>query len=776
MTTVPYTFATQGGDVPAAELDANFQAVLDAANASNFSIVATIAALRTYTGANTLVYVTSYATAGDEGGGFFLYLAADTTSPDDGAVIIKDSSNRRWQRQWSGWFDFRWAGAVADGTGTSGGTDNGLAMLRITYQARKASALGTGFNWYAPPGQYNYSMATCGVYWLAGIKKLVMSGYGSIWQNTYSGGDGNLQRTWALTTNTLTNTSGATYLGVIAGNDLSWLINNTAPGDTSITLSSPANAAAWVAGDSILITSVDLEYLGYPSNPGQVEYHTVVSVNTSTGVVVLDTPVQFEHLTTYPDGADDHPCGRGRAWKVSSTQAANNYIINPLNPPAQMSLYMPFEIDHQYLGLTINQSAVAFTTYQAVTGKRTVFKDCTLIGISPTTAQVAVFEDCRFTDMSEPDKLVERVVLRRCFSAYGVGFQSSSITYLDVEGGHYASLGPGMVKYVNLLNVNMDQMVLGGIYGQNLGLNIIGGSVRSLTTASPDIFPNSSNVIDASQVTYSNGVISMSKLYTNRVYWGLQKGAQLNLCQSGGAFSGDTGTGVVTAITEDSPGTSTGSIHYTTTWPWATLPAWAGSAPNQVKVGHQGTIFAQGVGGCDTIRNLCESSARRLKPSEFYRAQLLNFVAASWQFDQIAGALTSVTVDVKQVSSVSGAALQVYGFFVKDDTFDDQKELVITIDLTVRGKRTFSLSGFSGLVGADAATFNSVTITALPAGRWLNGLMFASNNLTLPGTLGQVPIVSLDMQTSIGMFGDTLIHNTDRLTDAITNVTGLVPA
>src|SRR5579872_5067458 len=82
------------------------------------ALLPTIAALRTSTGTTPFITVESYANPGDCGGGPFAYVAADTTSPDDGAEIIVNASGSRYYRQWTGEFDFRWAGAVGDGTGS----------------------------------------------------------------------------------------------------------------------------------------------------------------------------------------------------------------------------------------------------------------------------------------------------------------------------------------------------------------------------------------------------------------------------------------------------------------------------------------------------------------------------------------------------------------------------------------------------------------------------------------------------------------------------------
>lgn len=58
----------------------------------------TIAALRTYPGSATLVFVVAYATPGDRGGGLFEVISGDTTSLDDGGETIVGMFGQRWRR------------------------------------------------------------------------------------------------------------------------------------------------------------------------------------------------------------------------------------------------------------------------------------------------------------------------------------------------------------------------------------------------------------------------------------------------------------------------------------------------------------------------------------------------------------------------------------------------------------------------------------------------------------------------------------------------------
>lgn len=736
-----------------------------AAPATEVQIFASIAALRLNSRTISVSAVEGYYLAGDQGGGTFVYDSTDTTSPDDGAEIIVDAAGKRHKRQWSGWFDFRWAGAKGDGS-----TDNAVPILRTTYLGRKYGASAGGFNLLLPPGVYNFTAANTGYWWWAGFKKFRVSGYGATLKNTYNGVDGNLGRPlFSCLLPGLLNNSGSTFHGVLSGYPLSWLINNTAVGDTSFTTTTAADAGAWAAGDPVMLTSVDTQWLGYPCNPGQHEFHTVVSVNASTGVVVVDKPIQYRHLTTYPDGGvtapGGVPCGKGRAWKLTTTATS---VPDPLNFPSTTSLTFPWDIDHLYEGLTIPNSTMAPATYMAIMGRGVRFVDCTLIGMSPTIAGTVIFDNCTFTNTSEPDKLVDRVVINNCQSSYAIGFQSSSISHVDVNGGKLAAFGVGTAKYVTINSPDFDSFAIGSIYGMNRNVTVYGGTIRSFDAVA-SVFGTPNNHITG-DISYANGTITMLKGASEQPYWGLIPGLTINLLTSYDGYSGDLGNGVITAIREDST-----NVYFDTTWPWASLPAWAGT---KVRIGGRNAVNVFGTTGCDSIRNLAEATKRGLKQWEFYRAQLLNFNTVGGAVSGMTGALTGLDINVRQVSTVAGRVLTIQCYMVKDDTFDDQQLLQIEIDLATRGRRTFDLTTITGMAVSDTAKFpaGGATITKLPAGRITPfGQLSWGHNITLPATYGQIPVVTMDVTMNTGMFCDTLVHDLDGTTNPITRVTGGVP-
>ena len=75
------------------------------------------AALRAYTGRATRIYITGLLVTAKPAGiaGVFQYDSTDTTSTDNGGTIIVGADGRRWKRDYSGYLNAKWFGAVGNG-------------------------------------------------------------------------------------------------------------------------------------------------------------------------------------------------------------------------------------------------------------------------------------------------------------------------------------------------------------------------------------------------------------------------------------------------------------------------------------------------------------------------------------------------------------------------------------------------------------------------------------------------------------------------------------
>lgn len=107
----------------------------------SFSVLSTVAALRSLDKTKTqFAFVSAYATANDGGGGPYRCDLSDTTSADNGGTIIVASDGGRWKLQYSVGVSIKQFGAKGDGT-----TDDTVAVN---------AAMAWGGNLEAPPGTY----------------------------------------------------------------------------------------------------------------------------------------------------------------------------------------------------------------------------------------------------------------------------------------------------------------------------------------------------------------------------------------------------------------------------------------------------------------------------------------------------------------------------------------------------------------------------------------------------------------------------------------------
>lgn len=158
---LPYTFADRSGRVPASYLDADFsylngliEAVEEVADAAATTL-ATLSALRQYTGAATSALVKCRTTAGDRGGGVWTFRTGDqssnvTNDPQGGIWAAPDSAptgaSGAWQRQFDGPLVASWFGAKGDNAAIDTTPVNGAITC--------ANAQTFPINIYFLPGQY----------------------------------------------------------------------------------------------------------------------------------------------------------------------------------------------------------------------------------------------------------------------------------------------------------------------------------------------------------------------------------------------------------------------------------------------------------------------------------------------------------------------------------------------------------------------------------------------------------------------------------------------
>jgi len=80
----------------------------------------------------------------------------------------------------------------------------------------------------------------------------------------------------------------------------------------------------------------------------------------------------------------------------------------------------------------------------------------------------------------------------------------------------------------------------------------------------------------------------------------------------------------------------------------------------------------------------------------------------------------------------------------------------LTIDLTTKGKRVLSQSGFYGLQPADSIKFDGSTIAQFPANLISAKPVYWRTSLAAPLNRGGSPIVDVEVSMDPGLYGQRL--------------------
>ena len=663
------------------------------------------------------------------------YTAAVTNDPQQGIYIpwsgdTSPGASGAWVRNNIGIVNIQWFGAVGDGTGTSGGTENYPALNGFGTWARW-NQTGAGLTLLFPPGQYNFN-GQFSQQWLYGIYNLKILGYGATLQNTYNGAS---------------NFGYQLPMGSVAANPVllpsnAYLINTTTANATSVTCITAANAGNFTPGMSVMVGSLDIQYSGYPPNLDQFDFTTVVSANATTGVIVLKDSLTFIHRSDFADGGNSSPCGKARIYPLDATAA-------------QRTVASPWAVSHVYEGLTINIAANATLTYQTFTGKSIFLKNVTITGISPSQIDLFHAEGCTFLNANEPDKLINRCIFDKCKSYGTLNFQSSSVNVVKAIGCDFVQFQSGNAKLVIVDTCKIQSFNDGGyLYGCPRDVIIINSRIAAYPTP-PGLggFPNYNLTVDGTNSIYANGVFTIldAGAYPNNpVIWNTIVGNEIYLVQT--SISGvpyDKGVGFVTSITDS----GSGSVLIATTFPYATLPSFASGA---IGIKKRGRVFVYGSSGCDVIDNLNDSTFNGFLPGQWFRAVLFGAQPSQTIGQPYFGNLLTLTINVRQASTIAGAKLTFNSFNATTiPALTGGVTYTIVIDLTVAGLRQFTQSALTGKVGADSVTLNSVAQTSLPAVYCpANGALgTAVNYVPSSYTPAQLPLADYTLTYDYGITG-----------------------
>jgi hypothetical protein len=514
-------------------------------------------------------------------------------------------------------------------------------------------------------------------------------------------------------------------------NPIGPLIQTTAIGDTTVTLLNPTFISQFHVGDWVMVSSLDIQYFGFPPNCDNFDFVQITAINAGTGVLTFGSSLTNAHRSDFADGGNPVPCGKARVWQLAQTG-------------------IPWDIDHLYEGIEVRVTTNSLLTYMNMAGKSYKILNCIWPGISPSVAKTIEVVGCTLTAQNEPDKLVKSLLIDETRIQGLLDFQSSSIDCVTIRNCLIElDLSVGQAKQTLVQNCDIaifTEGSPGGQYGTARGLTLDNCIIHQMPH--PSTIAGSSVTIDGTDVIYASGVFKIRKAGTPSS-WGIALGSMINLLGPGNSFSGNLGTGIVTKISEDAT-----YILIQTTLPYVTVPSWVTGALILRQTGYA----VRNCSGCDEIINLNKLTAQGLNPWGNFELLLTGYGpnppgrGTSGFLTDCIGNLTTVTVDVIQAYPNTGgqATLDLAFTAVDAATMATSVTYEIQIDLTVAGKRVFTQSALTGKAGADVVAYNSVAQTTLKSGAWVLANGEWTYFLNTPN-LFPVPIVRFLLQFDTGI-------------------------
>lgn len=361
-----------------------------------------------------------------------------------------------------------------------------------TWQASNVGVI----NLYIPPGSdCKYSDEGIGIF--SGIKKILVSGYGTTLNGTYFHIAGDSQ--WQ-------DNNHSTRIATVSAGANSVTFDPTSSTQVSSCNTNASCAALFTVGGWAVVAGIDLQTgVGFPTNPFYFQYVYITGINASTGVVTFDAPLTDTYKSTWP-----HYPGDGTIdWGGPATL----YVFHP-----------GWDTEVEWQGVT-------FTAPNPIDapGRQVVFRDVTFTAsgiacVYPTANKSFSMTNATMTNCTmEADKFVEAMSLTNvtisqiAFQSSGSSkqFTANNLTASTLVGTPQASvisnssitgeLRPGPTTYgransISLLNSNI------GALGNPLNGAIGGIPYRGKMDEG---FQNISGL------SMSGGVISFPNAYIN---------------------------------------------------------------------------------------------------------------------------------------------------------------------------------------------------------------------------------------------------------------------
>lgn len=654
--------------------------------------------------------------------------------------------------------------------GTTTGTDNTQAIINWSIWANYVFTTIGGHTVIAPPGEIHWNVSSgtavaaffnLGKFnWIANNVKFV-----NISASQVQPGPAFQAQTYS---------SGSTYP--------SDFIATTAIGDTGVTLLTPANAANYPIGSRIRLASLFTLSYGYPDDPANFEWHTVINQDPNTGWLGFDDQVRFVHRQDFPDNypyesPTQAPCGRARVWPGA---AVHNNVLGQAVP-------IHFDTVDVYIeGIEfVPQPNMPIGTlignndYTSYGGIRIETKNVTGGGISESLIEHSIHNGYRSTPFFRilPDKVIGDSIWKDP-QVTGEWAAQSMTQNLQIDGGFVQTMFTGSAN-AKFTGTKFGFLGLG--FAQNLGLapsvivenckisentySTISGS--QLYTAMTSLTIDGTNVsFGAASFTANNGAsyvlaggvfkFLISPGISGVVGFAIGTSFCLSVGVTGATsvFPGDQGVGHVVGLFQD----ATYIYVVTNRQDLTALPSWAG---NMAFFFNLARLKWPGSSGSDIPRmgaTADENGARDFEYYEFDITQILGTTTNLSETVYLSGEVYEVGCTVYgpgpsgngsriNPSIVAANGASSYALYASSG-------LVLNINAEIAGTRILNTTGITGAQSGDTFQLGGSTITSIPAQTFLG-----SGTIFCGGSAGFIGSAKLWYKTRCGVVRTIPTHN-----------------
>ncbi len=508
-------------------------------------------------------------------------------------------------------------------------------------------------------------------------------------------------------------------------------ILETVIGASSVFLKTISDNSFFHVNDWIALTSQEMQGDGgvsgtgggYPPNWYNCEYHQIVSINTGTGEIALDSPIKFRHLSFLPSTSNSTYDTGGPASIFNMHQNWNQV-------------------------LTVNGGTIGGGSQSQLIGKNLTFNNVVFEptdGTDPSNSKDIVFSSCSL-GFIEADKDIENLTFTNCTISQLLQ-QSASINYLLVDGGSIDFVNGTAAHNCTFRNSTITTMIIGPVgYGASKSLEITNCVVsNNPATTIGGVFVN------LSDFSFSNGRFStpISGGNNGELFKFAVTGA--NVFFNGTGSGGPPNFGNPMRIT--SVGTD-GINNFFGNSALSQLPVYSGAgSPTATKIVTHPcpSLTVRGSTGCSDIVDFSQALGNR-PIYEYSRRTYIGNIGHSSPGANVWGKLVFIKINVTTAYVGSSSTLLVhianqFGTFVMDDA-NVATQWDIVIDLKTAGLRTITPSAVTGSVGADSIP----TVASFATGNvWFTSGLTPYLGTDISSGTTAMPVFTVEIQANQGL-------------------------